>query len=292
MDSAAPSAARMQVRRLGVDTYQESVVYLNRESALCKSLGFEAQSRIQVRNDERSIVATINVVTGDWLDAFTAGLSDIVWHRLGARDGDQVTFDYAKPADSASDLRSKVFGHALNLPQYERLLRDAIDGRLSDIELAAFIAACARPAFDLKENIALTEAMVNVGERIEWPRSPVLDKHSVGGLPGNRTTPIIVAIVAAAGSLIPRTSSRAITSPAGTADAMATLTRVDLDLPAMRRVVDLEGGCIVWGWRGQPESGGRRTDPRRASARPRQRRATYRERVVEEKGRRRHTCRH
>ena len=247
MGSAEPLAARMQVRRLGVDTYQESVVYLNRECALCKSVGFEAQSRLRVHNGERGIVATLNVVTGDWLDASTAGLSEIAWRRLGARDGDQVTFEYAKPAESASDLRSKVFGHALDRAQYERLLRDAIEGRLSDIELAAFIAACAGPAFDLEENIALTKAMVNVGKRIEWPLSPVLDKHSVGGLPGNRTTPIIVAIVAAAGSLIPKTSSRAITSPAGTADTMATLTKVDLDLPAMRRVVEREGGCIVWG---------------------------------------------
>jgi thymidine phosphorylase len=74
-----------------------------------------------------------------------------------------------------------------------------------------------------------------------------VDKHSVGGLPGNRTTPIIVAITAAAGLTIPKTSSRAITSPAGTADMMETLAPVDLDVSAMRRVVASEGGCIVWG---------------------------------------------
>jgi thymidine phosphorylase len=74
-----------------------------------------------------------------------------------------------------------------------------------------------------------------------------MDKHSVGGLPGNRTTPILVAIVAACGLTIPKTSSRAITSPAGTADTMETLAPVDLDIPAMRKVVEREGGCIVWG---------------------------------------------
>jgi thymidine phosphorylase len=75
----------------------------------------------------------------------------------------------------------------------------------------------------------------------------VLDKHCVGGLPGNRTTPIVVAIIAAAGYRIPKTSSRAITSPAGTADTMEVMAPVALDLPAMRRVVEREGGCIVWG---------------------------------------------
>jgi thymidine phosphorylase len=242
-----PSDSRLRIRRLGVDTYQESVVYLRGDSAVCRSVGFESQSRVLLRLDGQSIVATLNVITSDWLDTDTAGLSEAAWRRLGAREGDFVTLDHPSPPESASDLRAKVYGHVLDRGQYARLLRDAIAGRLSDIELAAFITACAGGQFDLAENIALTEAMVDVGERIEWGRTPVLDKHSVGGLPGNRTTPIVVAIVAAAGSLIPKTSSRAITSPAGTADTMATLTNVDLDLAAMRRVVESEGGCIIWG---------------------------------------------
>jgi thymidine phosphorylase len=82
---------------------------------------------------------------------------------------------------------------------------------------------------------------------LTWPSSIVLDKHSIGGLPGNRTTPIVVAIVAANGHTIPKTSSRAITSPAGTADAMETMAPVDLDLVTIRRVVEREGGCVAWG---------------------------------------------
>jgi thymidine phosphorylase len=89
--------------------------------------------------------------------------------------------------------------------------------------------------------------MVNVGQRLNWHRDVVVDKHSVGGLPGNRTTPIVVPIVAACGLIIPKTSSRAITSPAGTADAMETVTRIDLDTTSLRRVVEAEGGCLAWG---------------------------------------------
>ncbi len=89
--------------------------------------------------------------------------------------------------------------------------------------------------------------MVDLGETLTWSNTPVVDKHCVGGLPGNRTTPIVVAIAAALGLTMPKTSSRAITSPAGTADAMETLAPVNLDLPAIRRVVEREGGCVVWG---------------------------------------------
>ena len=89
--------------------------------------------------------------------------------------------------------------------------------------------------------------MVDVGDRLSWNSRIVVDKHSVGGLPGNRTTPIIVPIVAALGLTMPKTSSRAITSPAGTADAMETMAPVDLDIADIHRVVEREGGCIVWG---------------------------------------------
>ncbi|MGH7616650.1 MAG: thymidine phosphorylase, partial [Gemmatimonadaceae bacterium] len=82
-----------------------------------------------------------------------------------------------------------------------------------------------------------------------WGRAPIVDKHCIGGLPSNRTSMIVVPIVAACGLVIPKTSSRAITSPAGTADAMETLAPVDLDLAAMRRVVERENACIVWGGR-------------------------------------------
>jgi thymidine phosphorylase len=127
------------------------------------------------------------------------------------------------------------------------IVRDIAAGRYSDLHLAAFVTACAGGRLGYEELVALTRAMVAAGERLNWARSPILDKHSVGGLPGNRTSPIVVAIVAACGLTIPKTSSRAITSPAGTADVMETLAPVDLDLAAMRRVVEREGGCIVWG---------------------------------------------
>jgi thymidine phosphorylase len=89
--------------------------------------------------------------------------------------------------------------------------------------------------------------MVKNGDRLHWDKPIIADKHSVGGLPGNRTTPIIVAICAALGLTIPKTSSRAITSPAGTADTMEVLAPVTLDEKALRAVVQQENGCIAWG---------------------------------------------
>ncbi|TND07206.1 MAG: thymidine phosphorylase [Bacteroidetes bacterium] len=89
--------------------------------------------------------------------------------------------------------------------------------------------------------------MITTGQRIGWEEKMIMDKHCVGGLPGNRTTPIVVSIAAAAGLIIPKTSSRAITSPAGTADVMETITSVELTLDQIRSIVAQQDGCLAWG---------------------------------------------
>jgi thymidine phosphorylase len=237
----------LRVRRLGIDTYDEPVIYMRADCHVCRSEGFDAHSRVSVRLADRSVIATLHMVTSDLLHVNEASLSDRAWLFLEAKDGDEVEVAHPEPVESLSHVRAKVYGTRLDMTAISAIVKDVAERRYSDIHLSAFITACAGDRLDRLETIALTRAMVEAGERISWNRTPIMDKHSVGGLPGNRTTPIVVAIAAAAGLIMPKTSSRAITSPAGTADTMETLAPVNLGIPAMRRVVEQEGGCIVWG---------------------------------------------
>jgi thymidine phosphorylase len=193
------------------------------------------------------VIATLYQVSSELIAPDEAGLSETAWRRLGVRDGDRLLVKHAEPVTSLSSMRRRIYGHRLEAPELAAIIADVVAGRYSDIHLSSFITACAVLPLDESETVALTKVMVDVGERLTWPSSIVLDKHSIGGLPGNRTTPIVVAIVAANGHTIPKTSSRAITSPAGTADAMETMAPVDLDLVTIRRVVEREGGCVAWG---------------------------------------------
>ncbi|HEU4708196.1 MAG TPA: thymidine phosphorylase, partial [Methylophilaceae bacterium] len=236
----------LRLRRIGIDTYQEPVIYMRSDCHVCRGEGFEAPSRVEVRHNGRSIIATLNVLTHGLLRADEAGLSEVAWRMLGAREGELVMLSHPPLIDSLHELRAKVYGHTLSDEAIQHIINDVAKGRYSDIELAAFITACAQ-GMNMQEIVALTRAMVNAGERIDWEQPRIVDKHCIGGLPGNRTTLIVVPIVAAYGLIMPKTSSRAITSPAGTADVMETLTRVELDVPAMKRGVEREGGCIIWG---------------------------------------------
>lgn len=237
----------LRARRLGIYASGEPVVFMRTDCFVCRSEGLSARSQVLLAANGRETVATLYHVSSDLLASDEAGLSEDAWSRLQVADGDPLVARHPDPVESLAKVRSRVHGNRLDDAGLQAILRDVVERRYADVHLASFITACASLPLDARETVGLTRAMVDVGEKLSWPSRPVVDKHSVGGLPGNRTTPIVVAIVAAHGLTMPKTSSRAITSPAGTADTMETLAPVDLDLPAIRRVVEQESGCIVWG---------------------------------------------
>lgn len=237
----------LQLKKLGIDTYREAVIYMRSDCHVCSSEGFEVPSRIRVSLKGRYILATVNTIENSLLKQGEASLSKYAWKLLNAQEGDEVSLSHPKPLQSISFVRSKVYGHDLSKSQIHQIIQDISKSYYSDIDIATFLTACAGGRLSNSEIIELTRAMIEAGDRLSWHNEMIVDKHCVGGLPGNRTTLIVVPIVAAFGLTMPKTSSRAITSPAGTADTMETLTNVALDLKTMQHVVGKENGCIVWG---------------------------------------------
>ena len=233
---------------IGIDTHQEPVAYMRSDCEVCLAEGFSASSRVGLEYRDRIFIATLNVVDKSVLPHGHIGLSKAALHRSNAQCGEQIRVLNAPPVDSLASVRKKIFGHKLDDREIGEVMEDISAQRYSDIEIASFLSACAGSRLDIDEIISLTRAMVDCGKRLSWPQHDrIFDKHCIGGLPGNRTTPLVVAIVSAGGLVIPKTSSRAITSPAGTADTMESLTNVNLDLADIRRVVELTGACLAWG---------------------------------------------
>ena len=152
------------------------------------------------------------------------------------------------PPPSEEWLRTKLARSALSADAYRAVIRDIVEGRYGEQDTADFLAAVAG-TLTPDETVDLARVRAEFATPIKWDSDFVVDKHSMGGIPGSRITMVVIPIVAAGGLTIPKTSSRAITSPAGTADAMEVLAKVDLDAEAVRRVVKATGGCIVWNGR-------------------------------------------
>lgn len=175
------------------------------------------------------------------------GLFEEALGKLGAREKDTVTVSLAEKPPSVSYIRKKLSGQELAPHELRTIVADIVDNRLTDIELTYFVAANYTHGMSMRETVALTKAMIATGQTLTIRADRIVDIHSIGGVAGNRTTLLAVPILIAAGLTVPKTSSRAITSPAGTADTMEVVCHVDLPVLDIQRVIKRVGGCILWG---------------------------------------------
>ncbi|MEY6433051.1 thymidine phosphorylase family protein [Thioalkalicoccus limnaeus] len=240
----------LRLRRVAIDTYHENVAYLHRDCLAYRSEGFQALNKLEihVNGDGPPVLAVLNVVDDPAITARDElGLSEQAFAQLGVAEGTPARIAQAQPPDSLGAVHRKIHGERLDQAEYHAIAQDIVGNRYSKIEMSAFIVACAQTGLERDEVLALTRAMLDSGERLDWGEPLVVDKHCIGGVPGNRTSLIVVPIVAAHGLLCPKTSSRAITSPAGTADTMECLARVTLDPRELRAIAQRERGFLAWG---------------------------------------------
>lgn len=237
---------RLKVEDVGIATGGPLVVYLNARDA--ELLDLHTSDRVKVFKGKKVETAIVDIAgNAKLVPAGSIGLCEEVTRSVNARKGDVVRVALAGKPISIDYIKKKLDGFKLSRKEIEQVVWDIVHHKLTRVEMTYFVAACYSRHTTMKETAYLTKAMALHGDRLKIDRYPIMDKHCVGGVAGNRTTPIIVPIVAAAGLTIPKTSSRSITSPAGTADTIEVLTNVALPLKKMKKVVLKTNGCMVWG---------------------------------------------
>jgi thymidine phosphorylase len=237
----------LKIRRIPLDTLRENVAVLATSCAALRPEAFQAFKRLEITHESRTIIASLDVTDDlSLVGPDQIGLTEPAFRRMGLAEGTPVSIVPARRPQSLSAVRQKISGGTLSHGQIEAIVQDIAAYRYSDMEVAAFLVGCAG-FLTTGELLDLTRAMAGAGTALTWSSPMIVDKHCIGGIPGNRTSMVVVPIVAAHGLSIPKTSSRAITSPAGTADTMEVLAEVDLSVAEMKKVVEDCKGCLVWG---------------------------------------------
>ncbi|WP_305097189.1 thymidine phosphorylase family protein [Croceibacterium aestuarii] len=239
----------LKIRKIPIDTHPENTVFLLRHGNGYSAEQFQALRKLRVFCDCGEILASLALVDDESIvGAGEIGLGEQAFRRLAMDEGSEVSIEQARPPPSLEFVRRKIDGEVLSASEISAVIRDITLHLYSPMEIGAFLVACAG-FMSTQETLSLTEAMVDVGNRLHWDSPLVVDKHCIGGIPGNRTSMIVVPIVAAHGLLCPKTSSRAITSPSGTADTMEVLANVDLSEDRLVEIVRQEKGVLAWGGR-------------------------------------------
>jgi len=234
---------KLRVRTLGLDAGGKTIVIINSEDAL--ELGVHPLERIVLRHGRKKLTVVVNI-TEKFVKPGEIVIYKEVKDILGLKSENIIEAYPREELISKGYIRKKIEGCELNYKEIRCILDDVLERDLNDLELASFITALHIRGLTMKENAALSKAMIDTSEKIRFPGT-VVDKHSIGGICGDKTSLLLVPIIASCGLTIPKTSSRAITSPAGTSDRMGILAPVDLGIDEIKRIVKKTGGCLVWG---------------------------------------------
>lgn len=232
----------LKVKNIKLSSGGPQIAILNEKDAT--KLNVEALERIKVNN----IIAVVDIAKDDKsIKEGYIGLFNETTNVLKIKNNQKVKVSITSRPNSIDFIRKKLQGIPLTKEEIYEIVNDIVDNKLSEIELTYFVSACYTQKLSVDETKNLTVAIIHRGKQINWGKRLVVDKHSLGGIPGNRTTPIIISIVAAMGLTIPKTSSRSITSAAGTADTIEVLAKVTFDIHKIKEIVNKTNACMVWG---------------------------------------------
>ena len=223
------------------------VAILNEKTA--EIIGVKTKGRIFIKTISKKPkgVSTIIDTAKTLVKPNEIAISSELRERLPLNSGQKVDVDLAPNPRSLAFIKKKMNGEMLSQNEINEIISDIITNSLSEAEIALFISAMYEEGMKMEETIFLINAVLKSGQRLKLKGKFVVDKHSIGGIPGNRTTPIVVSICAAAGLIFPKSSSRAITTPAGTADVVETIADVDFTIPELKKIVKKVGACLIWG---------------------------------------------
>lgn len=212
-----------------------------------RQLNVHVDERISVKSGNRQVISIVDTATAP-LSEEEVVLSEEIIKQLELKSKQYVEINPVEPPQSAYYIREKIKGQELNDKKIFGIISDIVSNKLTEAEIAYFVSAVYINRMTLQEIFSLIKAIVNTGKRLNIKGKKIIaDKHSIGGIAGNRTTPIVVSICAAAGLTMPKTSSRAITSAAGTADVMETIAKVEFSVSQIKKIIKKVNACMVWG---------------------------------------------
>ncbi len=235
---------KLRVKLLGIEAGGKPIVVLNKEDA--EEIGIKSLGRIKIFFKGKKTTAIVNI-TKTIVRKGEIGVYDEIKKSLKLKRGSWVEVKVSEMPKSIKFIREKLRGRRLREEEIYQIVKDVVDGNLTDIEITGFVSALHAFGISMEEAVGLTKSMVKTGKTLDIKKKFILDKHSIGGTCGDKTSMLLVPIIASAGFTIPKTSSRAITSAAGTADKFEVLANVELGIEEMKRVIEKTNGCLVWG---------------------------------------------
>ena len=233
---------KLLVRSVNIDS-RDPLVVLNHDD--CLTMGVDVDDKVRIVG-RRSVVLSL-LITDEPAAKGVVSVPSGLMRRFGLTNGEMAEVEYSPPPESIISIKKKINGQRLNADELGSIVSDINSGMLTEKEILAFVSAFNVRNADIKEMADLTRAMAATGKEVDFGVKEVFDFHSLGGVPGNKITPIVVSIVASKGIVIPKLSSRAISSACGTSDFVETFCDVEMDSERLKSIISKTSGVFACG---------------------------------------------
>ena len=146
-------------------------------------------------------------------------------------------------------IERKRDGGRIEPGEWRALVLAYAAGHVPDYQMAALLMAAFVRGLDHAETVALTDAMIASGLRLDLShlQAPRVDKHSTGGV-GDKVSIVLAPLVASLGVAVPMMSGRGLGHTGGTLDKLESIPGMRTDLTIRQAVAQLERiGCVLIG---------------------------------------------
>lgn len=236
---------QLRTKFIDVQTGDELSVYLHRKDAHDRGIRDKDRLILSWRSGSPTVVS-VNL-TSTLISPGQIGLCQDFKKRTDMKNDELAKVQLLGTPESVKYIAKRLQGQELSYKETKAIITDIVNYQLDDAVIAFYLSKIFFSTASDKELYHLTRAMVETGEQFDFGKKLIVDKHSTGGLAGNRITPIIVSIISALGLTMPKTSSRAVTSPAGTADAFEVLAPVSFSPKEVKRLLAKNNAFLIWG---------------------------------------------
>lgn len=242
--SVLKQAYHARTRLIDIQEWDSLTILLNEHEAW--DHGINSMDKVALMYEGKEIVVDADLSHSYIKPGEVWILKDVVQkYHIQANKPVAIAFT-SNSALSIEALKKGLKGVKLNEKETFAIMKDIATNRFTDT-LTTYYSALGFffPSIN-HELYVMAKAMAETGEMLHFPWV-VADKHCMWGVPGNETTMIMIPLLTSLGIKMPKTFSKAITTPAATGECVSVLMDISFSKPQIEKLVKEHNTCLVRG---------------------------------------------
>lgn len=226
--------------KVGTDGNKIPMVYLNTSNI--KKYKADVTGKVKIQSKYYYINTCVTV--DDSLHDEMIRLNDPASDWINALEYDNIDVSFSETSDFHISLEKMRRNEELSTEDVERIMRCIRHNNFNVQEIIEFLNIINEKDLTTKEISLIAENFSDNCNKITFDKE-TYGFHSLGGVPGNKITPIVVSIVASAGVMIPKMSTHAITGACGTVDSTEIYCDTCSDTTEQKKICERTNGFFV-----------------------------------------------